>query len=55
MTGIVTVPVGCELSFTVKVAVPLFSVVFPEMADTVKPELSLSEIVTVAVLGIFTV
>ena len=42
VTPILTLAVGCELSTTVKVAVPPASVVFPEIADIVIAKESLS-------------
>mgnify|MGYP003339582786 CR=1 FL=1 len=46
LSPMVTSAVGCASSTTVKVAVPPASVVFPEIADTVTPEASLSVLVT---------
>jgi hypothetical protein len=53
--GIVTLAVGWLVSFTVNVADVRFSLVCPEIADTVNPATSLSAMFTVAVDGLITV
>jgi hypothetical protein len=55
VTGMVTLADGWLLRLMVKVAVPPFSFVFPEIVETMNPATSLSEMVTVAEDGVMLV